>query len=213
MAYITVQKHAQAELIVKKSRFIANVAPVASEAEAWSFIEKIRAEHSEATHNCFAFKAGSAQRMSDDGEPSGTAGRPIFDVLDKQGLSDTVVVVTRYFGGILLGAGGLVRAYSQTAVAGVEAAGVAQAVLAVDLAAELDYNLVGKVHYLLSQRGALTLDSQFGQTVTIYFRVLATAADVLESELAEASSGRILLQRLRELQVGSDLQPIHGASD
>ncbi|HYG60495.1 MAG TPA: YigZ family protein, partial [Symbiobacteriaceae bacterium] len=106
MTYITVQRHAQVEVIIKKSRFIANVAPVRSEQEAWSFIERIRAEHSEATHNCFAFKAGAAQRMSDDGEPSGTAGRPIFEVLDKQGLSDTAIVVTRYFGGILLGAGG-----------------------------------------------------------------------------------------------------------
>ncbi|HYF92143.1 MAG TPA: YigZ family protein [Symbiobacteriaceae bacterium] len=209
MAYITVQRHGQAEIIIKKSRFIANVAPVTSEAEAWGFIEKIRAEHSEATHNCFAFKAGSIQRMSDDGEPSGTAGRPIFDVLDKQGLSDAVIVVTRYFGGILLGAGGLVRAYSQAAVAGVEAAGVAQAVTAVELSMELDYNQVGKVQYLLAQRGALTLDSQFGQSVTIVCRLLASAAGALESDLAEASSGRIQVQRLRELQVGADLQPIH----
>jgi uncharacterized YigZ family protein len=210
MPYITVQRHGQAEIVIKKSRFIANVAPVQSEADAWAFIEKIRAEHKEATHNCFAFKVGSAQRMSDDGEPSGTAGRPIFDVLDKQGLSDTVVVVTRYFGGILLGAGGLVRAYSQTAVAGVEAAGVAQAVTAVDLEIVLDYSLVGKVQYLLGQRGALTLDSQFGQDVTILCRILADQAGALESDLAEASAGRILVERRGEVQVGADLQPIHG---
>ncbi|HWI64130.1 MAG TPA: YigZ family protein [Symbiobacteriaceae bacterium] len=213
MAYVTVQRHGTAEIIIKKSRFLANVAPVTSEADAWAFIEKIRTEHSEATHNCFAFKAGAVVRMSDDGEPSGTAGRPIFDVLDKQGLSDTVVVVTRYFGGILLGAGGLVRAYSQTAVAGVEAAGVAHAVTAVDLGIDLEYNLVGKVQYLLAQRGALTLDSQFGQNVTIFCRVLATAADALEGELAEASSGRIRVERLQELQVGADLQPIHSSRE
>jgi uncharacterized YigZ family protein len=209
LAYITVQRHGVTEIIIKKSRFIANVAPVTSEADAWHFIEQIRAEHKDATHNCFAFKAGQIQRMSDDGEPSGTAGRPIFDVLDKQGLSDTVVVVTRYFGGILLGAGGLVRAYSQAAVAGVETAGVAQAVAAVDVAIELEYNLVGKVQYLLSQRGALTLDSQFGQSVTIYCRVFATDVDALESDLAEASAGRIQVERMGELQVGNDLMPIH----
>jgi uncharacterized YigZ family protein len=209
MAYVTVKSHGQAEIIIKKSRFIANVAPVQSEADAVGFIDQIRAEHSGATHNCFAYKAGGAQRMSDDGEPSGTAGRPIFDVLDKQGLSDTVIVVTRYYGGILLGAGGLVRAYSQSAAAGVEAAGIATAVLAVDLTVTLEYSLIGKVQYLLSQRGALTLDSHFGQDVTITCRVLATAADVLESELAEASSGRIVTIRLGEVLVGNDLQPLH----
>jgi putative IMPACT (imprinted ancient) family translation regulator len=103
----------------------------------------------------------------------------------------------------------LVRAYSQTAVAGVEAAGVATAVLAVDLTITLDYSLVGKVQYLLAQQGALTLDSQFGQDVTITCRVLAAAADVLENELAEASSGHICTGRLAEVQVDTDLQPIH----
>jgi uncharacterized YigZ family protein len=209
MAYITVKDHGQAEVIIKKSRFIANVAPVRSEEDAWAFINRIRTEHAEATHNCFAFKSGAVQRMSDDGEPSGTAGRPIFDVLDKQGLSDTVIVVTRYFGGILLGAGGLVRAYSQAAVAGVEAAGVAEAVTAVDLAVRLDYSLVGKVQYLLQQRGALTLDQQFGQEVIIRARVLAPEVDALEGDLAEVSAGRIRAQRLAEVQVGADLRPIH----
>ena len=209
MAYTTVLRHGQAEIIIKKSRFIANVAPVRSEAEAWSFIEQIRTEHADATHNCFAFKAGAIQRMSDDGEPSGTAGRPIFDVLDKKGLSDTVIVVTRYFGGILLGAGGLVRAYSEAAVAGVEEAGVASAVPAVDLQLKLDYDLVGKVQYLLQQRGALTLDSQYAQDVTIICRTFASEAGALEGDLAEASAGRIRVERLQELQVGSDLHPIH----
>jgi uncharacterized YigZ family protein len=209
MPYITVKEHGQAEIIIKKSRFIANVAPVRSEADAWAFIEQIRKEHAEATHNCFAFKAGAVQRMSDNGEPSGTAGRPIFDVLDKKGLADTVVVVTRYFGGILLGAGGLVRAYSEAAVAGVEAAGVAQAVPAVDLVLGLDYSLVGKVQYLLQQRGALLLDQAFGQEVSITCRVLAADAAAVESDLAEASAGRIRVERLQEILVGADLRPIH----
>jgi uncharacterized YigZ family protein len=212
MAYLTVARRGQAEIVIKKSRFIANVAPVRSEDEAWRFIEKIRTEHQEATHNCFAFKAGTVQRMSDDGEPSGTAGRPIFEVLEKQGLSDTVIVVTRYFGGILLGAGGLVRAYSQAAVAGVEAAGLARAVTAVECQISLDYPLVGKVQYLLSQRGALILDSQFGHEVTMICRLLAEAFQGLEGELAEISAGRIRCKLLREVQVGSDLKPLHGES-
>lgn len=208
MAYVTVERHGQAELLIKKSRFIANVAPVKSEAEAWSFIERLRSEHRDATHNCFAFKTANVQRMSDDGEPSGTAGRPILEVLDRQGLSDTVIVVTRYYGGILLGAGGLVRAYSQAAAEGVEEAGVAVASLAMDLAITLDYSMVGKVQHLLSQTGALTLDSRFDRDVTITCRVPARAADGLELELAEASSGRIRTKRLGEILVNADLLPI-----
>ncbi|GFO57555.1 YigZ family protein [Geomonas sp. Red276] len=210
MPYVTVQRHGEAEIVIKKSRFIVNVVPVQSEGEAMGFVERIRAEHRDANHNCFAFKAGASQRMSDDGEPSGTAGRPILDVLEKQGLTDTVIVVTRYFGGIRLGAAGLVRAYSQSAVAGVEAAGVATAVAAVDLLVTLDYTLVGKVQYLLTQAGALNLDSHFGENVTLTCRVIAGAAEGLENELAEASSGRITVKRLAEVLVGSDLQPIHG---
>lgn len=211
MAYVTVRGPGQAEIIIKKSRFIANVAPVQSEEAAWAFIERIRSEHREATHNCFAFKAGSVQRMSDDGEPSGTAGRPIFDVIDKQGLSDTAIVVTRYFGGILLGAGGLVRAYSQAAVAGVEQAGTATGVPAVDLRLGLDYSLVGKVQYLLQQRGALVLHNAFSHEAVIDCRVLLEAAEGLEGDLAELSAGRIRVERLQELLVTGDLRPIRPA--
>lgn len=208
MAYLTVRGFGQAEIVIKKSRFIASVALAQSEEAAWAFIERIRAEHREATHNCFAFKAGAVQRMSDDGEPSGTAGRPIFDVIEKQGLSDTVIVVTRYFGGILLGAGGLVRAYSQAAVAGVEQAGVAEGVMAVDLRLHLEYPLLGKVQYLLQQRGALVLDTGFGASATIDCRMLAEGAADLERALADLSAGRIQVERLQEVMVTADLRPI-----
>ncbi|MFZ5817601.1 MAG: YigZ family protein [Bacillota bacterium] len=211
MSYITVAGHGLAEVIIKRSRFIANVAPVTSEEEAWAFIQQVRAEHAEATHNCFAFKAGQVQRLSDDGEPSGTAGRPIFDVLEKQGLSDTVIVVTRYFGGILLGAGGLVRAYSQAAVAGVEAAGIQRAITAVDLRLRLEYALLGKVQHLLQQRGALTLQTEFGQEVILTCRLKQEQEAGLQADLAEASAGRILVEKVGERLVGGDLRPIHGA--
>lgn len=210
MPYITVKGPAQAELVIKKSRFIAHVAPAKSEAEAMAFVNQIRSQHSEATHNVFAYKAGTAQRLSDDGEPSGTAGRPVYDVIDKKGLADTVIVVTRYFGGILLGAGGLVHAYSQAAVMGVEEAGVVEGVTAVDLEILLDYPLVGKVQYLLQQRGALTLESRFESRVVIVCRLPLGQAGDLESELAEASAGRILVNRLQQVEVGADLQSIHG---
>lgn len=208
MAYVTVAGHGRAEVIIKKSRFIANVAPVKSEAEAKAFVDRIRAEHSEATHNCFAYKAGSAAKLSDDGEPSGTAGRPIFDVLEKQGITDAVIVVTRYFGGILLGAGGLVRAYSQAAVAGVEAAGLARGALATDLELLLDYPLVGKVQHLLTQYGALTLSSDFGREVKICCRLPAGQVEALTADLAEASAGRIRVNLLGELHVKGDLSPL-----
>jgi len=211
--YTTVAGHGQAEIVIRKSRFIANVAPVASEEAAWAFIERIRAEHPDATHNCFAFKAGASQRMSDDGEPSGTAGRPIFEVLEKMGLSDTCIVVTRYFGGILLGAGGLVRAYSQAAAAGVEAAGLTEAITAVDLRVRVDYSLLGKVQYLLQQVGALTLDSQFGHEVLLDFRIRADELPAVEAALAEASAGRIVPELLGERLVGYDLRPIHSQEE
>jgi uncharacterized YigZ family protein len=209
MAYKSVRGPAQTEIVIKKSRFIAHVAPVSTEEEAVQFINRIRQEHAEATHNCFAYKAGTSVRLSDDGEPSGTAGRPIFDVIEKQGISDVCVVVTRYFGGILLGAGGLVRAYSQAAAAGVELAGVAETVPALDLRLHLDYSLVGKVQYLLEQVGALTLDSQYGHDVAIDCRILAAWEADLTGQLQDLSAGRIQVERLRELNVGGDLRPLH----
>ena len=209
MSYRTVAGRGQAEIIIRKSRFIANVAPVTSEEEAWAFLGQIRAEHAAATHNCYAFKVGAVQRMSDDGEPSGTAGRPIFDVLEKQGLSDAAIVVTRYFGGILLGAGGLVRAYSQAAVAGVEATGVASAIPAADIRLRVDYSLLGKVQYLLQQRGALTLGTEFGQEVVLDVRVRAEELADVEAEMAEASAGRVLVEPVGEVLVGADLRPLH----
>jgi uncharacterized YigZ family protein len=209
VGYKSVRGPAQTEIVIKKSRFIAHVAPVSTEAEAVQFVNRIRQEHLDATHNCYAFKAGNSVRLSDDGEPSGTAGRPIFDVIEKQSLSDLCVVVTRYFGGILLGAGGLVRAYSQAAVAGVELAGVAETVPALDLRLHLDYSLVGKVQYLLEQVGALTLDSQYGHEVAIDCRILAAWELGLIAQLQELSAGRIQVETLRELNVGGDLRPLH----
>lgn len=208
MSYITVARAAQVELVVKKSRFIAQVQPVKNEGEAWEFIRQVGIQHKEASHNVFAFKAGEVQRLSDDGEPSGTAGRPVFEVIEKQGLSDLVVVVTRYFGGILLGVGGLVRAYSQAAAAGIEAAGRAEGAEAIDLEIRLEYALVGRVQYLLQQRGGIQLDRLFGRDVLLRCRLLASEAEGFEGDLKEASAGRIQIERLGVLQVGADLHPL-----
>ena len=124
-AFLTLAGPAAAELVEKKSRFIGYAAPVADEAAALAFVQEIKARHRDATHNCYAYQAGDNdqfQRSSDDGEPSGTAGRPILEVIRGRGLKNTAVVVTRYFGGILLGTGGLVRAYGAAAKQALEAA-------------------------------------------------------------------------------------------
>lgn len=210
MAYMTVQGQARIEIEIRKSVFIGHVAPATSEAAAWEFVNRIRQEHAKATHNCYAFRAGSIDRMSDDGEPSGTAGRPIFEVLQKKGLSDVACVVTRYFGGILLGAGGLVRAYTQAAAEAIDAAGVAAALQAVDLELKVGYDLVGKVQYLLTQRPSLTLDSAFGAEVVLQVRLPGVDAESFRDTLAELSSGRILVRELKQVLVGRDLKPLHG---
>jgi len=127
MQYKTISKEATVEMEEKKSRFIANVKPVSSEEEALEFINNIRAKYWDATHNVYAYYISGEniiQRFSDDGEPSGTAGMPVLEVIKRMELKDLVVVVTRYFGGILLGASGLVRAYSKSAALGIEAAGI-----------------------------------------------------------------------------------------
>jgi uncharacterized YigZ family protein len=210
--YITVKGRGRAELLIKKSRFLSEVAPASSEADALAFLQQVRTEQAGATHHCYAYKAGGHQRLSDDGEPSGTAGRPIFDVIEKQGLSDLVVVVTRYYGGILLGAGGLVRAYSQAAVAGVEAAGVARALVASEVRFVVDYHRLARVQYLVQQRGALVLALDFTDKVTVLCRLLAIDLPRLEADLLELTAGCILVEHLRDLHVGGDLQPIHGAT-
>ena len=142
--YFTIKQAGEAELIEKKSRFIGYAAPVSNEAEAMAFIEAIRAKHRDATHNCYAYQAGwhnEYQRSSDAGEPSGTAGRPILEVIKKSNLKNTVVVVTRYFGGVLLGAGGLARAYAKTAALALAKAGLLQRLAAKAYSLTIDYNL------------------------------------------------------------------------
>ncbi|HIU94159.1 MAG TPA: YigZ family protein, partial [Candidatus Aphodomorpha intestinavium] len=126
MAYRTVKQPGEAELVIKRSRFIGRCFPVADEQEALRLLEQVRRQHWDATHNCYAYSvgvSGACARYSDDGEPSGTAGLPMMEALRRSGVTDALVVVTRYFGGILLGAGGLVRAYSAAAAAAVRSAG------------------------------------------------------------------------------------------
>lgn len=151
--YTTVEKQAEAEIIEKRSRFIATVKPVLTEAEALEFLNELRQKYWNATHNVYAYiiEDNNIMRYSDDGEPGGTAGMPVLDMLKKEGLTNLIVVVTRYFGGILLGTGGLVHAYSKSAKAGVEAAGMLDMVLCREIILECEYTLLGKLQNELSK--------------------------------------------------------------
>lgn len=185
---ITVAAPAQAEFIEKKSRFIGYIAPAADEAAAQQFLQEIRRRHHDATHNCYAYQLGEhnrLQRSSDDGEPSGTAGRPILEVLKGSGLSDVIVVVTRYFGGVLLGTGGLVRAYSAAARAAIEQAERVQLVKAASFALTVEYPLWQRLEGWLGAQGFAVEDTRFTDKVDVRFLTPADGADNLEQELTE----------------------------
>ena len=168
-SYETVAGYASDEFVERKSRFIGHIAPVRDEAEALDFLSRIRAEHRDASHNVFAYilRENGVKRMSDDGEPQGTGGVPVLEVLEREGLTDVAVVVTRYFGGILLGAGGLVRAYSHGAKLAVDAAVRRHMNPCTVLELCFGYDWYGKISYLLPRYNAQTLESDFGAEVRL----------------------------------------------
>ncbi|MCL6601463.1 MAG: YigZ family protein [Paenibacillus sp.] len=168
--YRTVRSSGSLEVVIRKSRFIGHVMPVENEDEAVLFIEEIKKKHWNATHNCSAYTIGERdeiQRQSDDGEPSGTAGKPILEVIRNQGVKNVVIVVTRYFGGIMLGAGGLIRAYTDGAVLALEAGEVITRVLRREVFVEIDYTWLGKVENELRGRGIKTGETLFTDKVTL----------------------------------------------
>ena len=175
----------EGEITEKKSRFIATVRPVKSEEEAAAFIESVRKQYWDARHNCYAYVIGErqeVQRYSDDGEPGGTAGRPMLDVLLGENLHDTAVVVTRYFGGVLLGAGGLVRAYSHGAKIALDAGRITA-----------EYPDLGRIQYLLGERGIPVLASAYAEKVELEALVPAGEKEALLEELTDGTGGRALL--------------------
>ncbi|MBE7022743.1 MAG: YigZ family protein [Ruminococcaceae bacterium] len=191
--YRTVKTAGRAEFIEKKSRFIATVRPVTAEAEALALINEMKKEFSDATHNVYAYilRNNNIARFSDDGEPSGTAGMPVMEVLRQEELTDVAVVVTRYFGGTLLGAGGLVRAYSKTAKLGIDAAGAATMTYCAEVQIVVSYDLYGKLQYLLEQENLQAGEADFGQEVTITVFVRAEQLESLEKKVIEATNGRV----------------------
>lgn len=189
--YKTLCERAVCEYVEKKSRFIAAVAPVASEDEARAFVAEIRKQHYDARHNVWAYVLrDGVKRYSDDGEPQGTAGIPVLSVLEQNGLENSVCVVTRYFGGILLGAGGLVRAYTHTASLGVAAAGIAEVLPCSICTVTVAYHLYSVVQTLLRDFNAAVDNSAFSDTVTLTARLLPDSIDSFKAALADATGGQ-----------------------
>ena len=201
MNYYTISEAAEASFIEKRSEFIGYIAPVTTNDEAVDFINSIRAKHRKAKHNVYAYilRKDNISRYSDDGEPQGTAGMPVLDVLKKRGLTDVCVVVTRYFGGILLGGGGLVRAYSHSASIACDAAKIMNMCLCRRIRIETDYGLYGKISYLLPTFETITLSEEFGTGVSLEILVRTELVKPLMKELTEASNGAAIIYEGEEL--------------
>ena len=201
-SYRVLLEGGEGEIVEKKSRFIATIRKCESEEEAVAFIDEMKKKYWDARHNCSAFVIGSRgelTRCSDDGEPSGTAGRPMLEVLLGEGIRNIAVVVTRYFGGTLLGTGGLVRAYTQAVKEGLKSCCVGSMRYGCDLEIGTDYNGVGKILYLLGQRGMEPMDSSYTDTVTLTVRIPAEAEAELRKAITEATAGRAEIEKVNEL--------------
>ncbi len=192
--YKTLRQSASDELIINKSRFIGYGSPAQTEEEALAFLKGIREKHKDATHNCYAYVIGrnaGIMRYSDDGEPGGTAGLPMMEVLKAQGVVNCCVVVTRYFGGILLGAGGLVRAYTQGCVAALKASGVVVMEPSQQYLCEVGYPLWDKVQYALKSLPVQLLGSEFTTAVTFTLLVREKDAQQVLENLTRVTDGKV----------------------
>lgn len=199
-AYTTVLGASEAEFTEKKSRFIGRCFPVETEDEAFAVIADVKKRHWDATHNCYAFIVGEnglTQRFSDDGEPSGTAGMPILDVIKQKGLTNTLIVVTRYFGGILLGAGGLVRAYSKAAASAVDCADMVRVEPAAVMMVEIDYSRYGSLEGYIRQRASVD-EVLFSDVVSIRALVPTGDVEAFIADITERTDGRAKTERIGE---------------
>lgn len=194
--YKTVLREASGEFVEKRSRFIGYCKPVTDEKEATDFIGQIRSKHWDARHNVYAYslREGNIKRYSDDGEPSGTAGMPVLEVIQKSGVFDVCVVVTRYFGGILLGTGGLVRAYSQGAKLALEAGQVALMESCLICTARCSYNQYGKVSSLIAENSSGLDDTVYEADVVLKFHIKPENLPSLAKKLADATAGEVVVE-------------------
>ena len=191
--YLTVKGYGEREIVIQKSRFIAQVDRAKNEEEAKAFVQGIKKKHWNATHNCSAYVIGEGngvQKANDDGEPGGTAGVPMLEVLLKKGLRDTVVVVTRYFGGIKLGAGGLIRAYGKAAAEGLEAAGIVKRSLMRSMTAGFDYTWLGKVENELAASPYVLKETRYSDRVEMDILVPMGEEDAFASWVAGLTNGQ-----------------------
>lgn len=200
VSYKTVKKEAADEFTEQRSRFIGYVRPVSTEAEALAFIEEKKKQHWDARHNVYAYvlREGGVQRYSDDGEPHGTAGVPVLSVLTGEGVTDVAVVVTRYFGGILLGTGGLVRAYTKGAKIALEAGGIVEMGLCVKMRLSCDYSMYGRLSGLIPSCGGVVDDTQFGADVTLDFHISPEDRPAFEKQLADMTCGAVAAEETGE---------------
>ena len=193
ISYKTVSDGAQTVYIDKKSKFIANVKPVETEEDALEFLAQIKKQYSDASHNVYAYiiDENNITRYSDDGEPGGTAGMPVLDTIRKEGLVDVIVVVTRYFGGTLLGTGGLVRAYTASAKSGLTEAGIVTMILCNTVEIKADYTLVGRIQYKISSENYILEDTAYGDYVT--FKICCRIGDTERflEDMVDLTDGRI----------------------
>lgn len=192
--YKTLLTRASDEFIINKSRFIGYGAPAASEEEALGFLADVRSAHKDASHHCYAYIIGAnmgVMRYSDDGEPGGTAGMPIIEVMKARQITNACVVVVRYFGGVLLGAGGLTRAYSQGAATAINAAGVGEVSPTRRYLMEVPYPMLGRVEYLLKSLPVIVEDKQFSDAIVMTLIVRARDDEALLSAVTSGTDGRI----------------------
>ncbi len=192
--YKTLLKAANDEFIVNKSRFIGYGQPCETEEEALAFLSAIRAKHKDATHNCYAYIIGpnmGIMRYSDDGEPGGTAGMPIIEVMKARGVTNCAVVVTRYFGGVLLGAGGLVRAYSQGAATALNACGVGTIYPTCRYLIEVSYPMLNRMDYFLKDEPVIIEDKAFTDVITYTMLIKEEEAEGFAKRVANMSEGTV----------------------
>ncbi|WP_054743005.1 YigZ family protein [Cellulosilyticum ruminicola] len=197
-SYRTIQGPGEALVVEKKSKFIATVCEVKTQEEAEACLQQLRKKYYDARHNCFAYQIGEKneiQRCSDDGEPQGTAGKPILEVLKGEDVRNTLICVTRYFGGTLLGTGGLVRAYGKAAKEGLLNAGIIEKRRIQLIDVQMNYTLVGKVQYLLGDKGYRIRDSIYTDVVTMQVEVLLGEQDAFCDWLTENTNAEVSMSR------------------
>lgn len=200
--YRTIYTDGEGEITEKKSHFIATVRLVEKEEDALAFIEEMKKKYWDARHNCYAYSIGEHReftRCSDDGEPSGTAGRPMLDVILGEDIYNVAVVVTRYFGGVLLGTGGLVRAYSGAVQEGLRASTVIEKHHGISMAVSADYTMVGKLQYIAAENGLPILDTEYTDRVMMHLLIPADQVGRVDKIITEATSGRVKMEKEKEL--------------